>query len=157
TASVPLLRHVSGLNQMVARELVDWRKQHGPYTSREQLLQVAGLGPQRWMQAVGFLKIPQAGNPLDRTWIHPESYGPAEKIRGQLGSSATSLDDAGMQEELRGKLAAVNIEEVARALDAGPATVHDVIQALLKPGRDPREDLPPPIFKKGILRLEDLQ
>lgn len=157
TASVPLLRHVSGLNQMVARELVDWRKQHGPYTSREQLLQVAGLGPQRWMQAVGFLKIPQAGNPLDRTWIHPESYGLAEKILGQLGSSATALDDAGTQEELRTKLATLNIEEAARALDAGPATVHDVIQALLKPGRDPREDLPPPIFKKGILRLEDLQ
>jgi protein Tex len=157
TASVPLLRHVSGLNQMVARELVDWRKQHGPYTSREQLLQVAGLGPQRWMQAVGFLKIPQAGNPLDRTWIHPESYGLAEKILGQLGCSAAAFDDAGMQEELRTKLAALNIEEAARALDAGPATVHDVIQALLKPGRDPREDLPPPIFKKGILRLEDLQ
>src|SRR5439155_13341771 len=123
TASVPLLRHVSGLNQMVARELVDWRKQHGAYTSREQLLQVAGLGPQRWMQAVGFLKLPQAGNPLDRTWIHPESYGLAEKILGQLGYAPAALDDGSAQQELHVKLAALNVEEVARALESGPATV----------------------------------
>ena len=74
TASVPLLRHVSGLNQLVARELVDYRKQHGPFTNREQLQQVPSIGPARFVQAAGFLKIAGGDNPLDRTWIHPESY-----------------------------------------------------------------------------------
>lgn len=157
TATVPLLRHVSGLNQMVARELVDWRKQHGPYTSREQLLQVAGLGPQRWAQAVGFLKIANAANPLDRTWIHPESYGLAEKILGQAGYGTTALNDGQAQDEVRTKLTALPIEDAARSLGVAPPTVYDLIDALLKPGYDPRDDLPPPIFKKAILRLEDLQ
>src|SRR5262249_10506267 len=73
TASVPLLRHVSGLNQLVARELVDYRKQHGPFKNREQMLQVPSMGPVRFVQAAGFLKICDGDNPLDATWVHPES------------------------------------------------------------------------------------
>ncbi len=95
TASVPLLRHVSGLNQLVARELVDYRKQHGAFTTREALLQVAGLGPARYVQAAGFLKIPGGPNPLDRTWIHPESYPVATQILGDLGYTPNVLDDKG--------------------------------------------------------------
>lgn len=157
SATVPLLRHVSGLNQMAARELVDWRKQHGPYASREQLLQVAGLGPQRWAQAVGFLRIANAANPLDRTWIHPESYGLAEKILNHAGLSPSALGSAETEPEFRGKLTALPIEDVARSLGVAPPTVYDLIDALLKPGYDPRDELPPPIFKKAILRFEDMK
>jgi uncharacterized protein len=157
TASVPLLRHVSGLNQMVARELIDYRKQHGPFSTREALLQVPGLGPARYVQAAGFLKIPGGPNPLDRTWIHPESYPAATQILSDLGYTPNVLDDKGAQEEFQAKLKTVQSGEVAKRLNVGLPTVEDILQALARPGRDPREDLPPPIFKKGILKLEDLQ
>lgn len=157
TASVPLLRHVSGLNQLVARELVDFRNRQGPFHSREALLQVSGLGPARYVQAAGFLKIPGGPNPLDRTWIHPESYPVAERILAELGYAPGVLDDPGAHEELRAKLKSVNAAEVAGRLNVGVPTVEDILQALARPGRDPREDLPPPIFKKGILKLEDLK
>ena len=85
TASVPLLRHVSGLNQLAARELVEYRKQNGPFQNREQLQQVPGIGPARYVQAAGFLKIAGGDNPLDRTWIHPESYPVAQRLLAELG------------------------------------------------------------------------
>jgi uncharacterized protein len=157
TASVPLLRHVSGLNQLVAREIVEYRKQHGAFSAREQLMQVSGFGPTRYVQAAGFLKIPASGNPLDRTWIHPESYGLAEQILADVGATPATLEDKGAQEELRGKLTALNVEEVAKKHNAGVPTVQDILDALARPGRDPREDLPAPVFKKGILKIEDLQ
>ncbi len=157
TASVPLLRHVSGLNQLVARELVDYRKQHGPFASRETLLQVAGLGPARYVQAAGFLKIPASTNPLDRTWIHPESYPLATQILAELGYAPSVLDDKSTQEEFHSKLKALPTADVAKRLGAGLPTIDDIVYALAKPVQDPREDLPPPIFKKGILKLEDLQ
>jgi uncharacterized protein len=156
TASVPLLRHVSGLNQLVARELVDYRKQHGPFTNREQLLQVPNVGPARYVQAAGFLKIPGGDNPLDYTWIHPESYGPAQKLLSELGYAPDVLLDRTRQQELQGKLKSLSPEEVATRLEIGVPTLRDILDALARPGRDPREDLPPPIFKKGILKLEDL-
>ena len=157
TASVPLLRHVSGLNQLVARELIEHRQKNGAFTSREQLLQVPGLGPLRFVQAAGFLKIPTSTNPLDRTWIHPESYPLTEKILAELGFAPKILEDKAGIEMMRDKFNSTNVEELARKLNAGFPTVDDILQSLARPGRDPREDLPPPIFKKGILKLEDLQ
>ena len=88
TASVPLLRHVSGLNQLTARRIVDYRKDKGPFTGREQLMQVEGIGPATYTQAAGFLKIPDGGHPLDRTWIHPESYEVATRLLEKLGLRA---------------------------------------------------------------------
>jgi uncharacterized protein len=157
TASVPLLRHVSGLNQLTAREIVEYRRKHGPFTSREQLRQVPNLGDKRFEQAAGFLKIPASANPFDKTWIHPESYATAEKILAEIGYTPNVLEDRAAQSEFQAKLRSLNAEELAKKLEVGAPTVHDIIEALLKPGRDPREDLPPPIFKKGILRLDDLQ
>lgn len=156
TASVPLLRHVSGMNQLVARSVVEHRERHGPFHSREQLLQVPGLGEKRYTQATGFLKIPDSADPLDATWIHPESYPVARQILADLGFAPQDLHDRAKLEELRGKLAAVNVAEAAARLKAGEPTVHDILDALAKPGRDPREDVPPPIFKKGVLKLEDI-
>jgi uncharacterized protein len=157
TASVPLLRHVSGLNQLVAREIYDYRKQHGSFTSREQLLQVPNVGPTRFVQAAGFLKITAGTNPFDQTWIHPESYGVAQQMLAELGYAPQVVEDKARNEELQARLREVNVQETAQRLGAGAPTVQDILQALARPGRDPREDLPPPIFKKGILKLEDLQ
>jgi uncharacterized protein len=157
TASVPLLRHVSGLNQLVARELVDYRKQHGPFKSREQLQQVPGLGPARFVQSAGFLKIIGGDSPLDRTWIHPESYAVAQNLLGELGYGLDVVDDKARREEMQGKLKALSVDEVSQRLGVGTPTLRDILDSLARPDRDPREDLPPPIFKKGILKLEDLQ
>jgi uncharacterized protein len=157
TASVPLLRHVSGFNQLVARDLVEHRKTHGPFRDRRQLLQVNGIGDARFVQAAGFLKISDGDNPLDGTWIHPESYGVAEQVLRDLGCGTEVLRDRERTAELQEKLKAVSPEEVAARLRAGVPTVRDILAALARPGRDPREDLPPPVFKKGILKIEDLQ
>jgi uncharacterized protein len=157
TASVPLLRHVSGLNQLVAREVVEYRKQNGPFRSREQLVQVSGVGPARYVQAAGFLKIPGGDEPLDITWIHPENYPAARQVLNDLGYEPAVLTDRSRIDELREKLRGVAVDEVAARLQVGVPTVKDMLEALARPGRDPREDLPPPVFKKGILKIEDLQ
>jgi uncharacterized protein len=157
TASVPLLRRVSGLNQLVARELVEYRKQHGPFKTREQLLQVPSIGPARYVQAAGFLKILGGDNPLDKTWVHPESYPAAQRLLAELGTQLDALLDKHKTEELQQKLKTVSAEEWGPRLDLGLPTLKDIFEALGRPGRDPRDDLPPPIFKKGILKLEDLQ
>ncbi|HEY1381074.1 MAG TPA: Tex family protein [Gemmataceae bacterium] len=156
TASVPLLRHVSGLNQHAARELVEFRKQHGPFAGREQVKQVPGIGDARWTQAAGFLKVPAAADALDGTWIHPESYPVARQVLGDLGFEPEVLRHLTPDHPLREKLKSVPAEELAGRLHAGVPTVRDIVDALARPGRDPREDLPPPVFKKGVLKLEDL-
>jgi uncharacterized protein len=157
TASVPLLRHVSGLNQLVARTLVEFRNQNGPFKERAQILQVPNIGDARYVQAAGFLKIPDGNEPLDQTWIHPESYPATRQLLAELGYGPDCVRDKQKTEELREKLKGVAPEEVASRLQIGVHTLHDILDALARPGRDPREDLPPPIFKKGILKLEDLQ
>ena len=158
TASVPLLRHVSGLNQMVARDLVEYRKNNGPFQSREQLMQVNGIGEARFIQAAGFLKIGGGANPLDGTWIHPESYPIARQVLTDLGFTPEDL-----LEQAAARRAAREAED--RVAGGGGVAAagracrrwRDILDALARPGRDPREDLPPPIFKKGVLKLEDLQ
>ena len=157
TASVPLLRYVSGLNQLVAREIADRRKAQGPFTNRDQLLTVPGMGPARYTQAAGFLKIPTAPNPLDRTWIHPESYPLAERIIAEVGCTPAIFDDKSAHDAFREKLNEVNLDELAKKLEISVPALDELMLALARPGRDPREDLPPPIFKKGVLKLEDLQ
>jgi uncharacterized protein len=157
TASVPLLRHISGLNQMVARELVEHRKKNGAFKNREQLLQLPGMGATRFVQAAGFLKIHSGDNPLDSTWIHPESYNLTHKILADLGYGPDVVEDKSRAEELRAKLKTLAPGELAGRLGAGVPTVADILDNLARPGRDPREDLSPPIFKKGILKLDDLQ
>jgi uncharacterized protein len=157
TASVPLLRHVSGLNQLVARQLIEYRTANGPFRSREQLLQVPGIGEARYVQAAGFLKISGGDNPLDGTWIHPESYGVARQLLADLGFGAETLAQKDNVTQLREKLQALSPQDTANRLQVGVPTMQDIFAALARPGRDPREDLPAPIFKKGILKLEDLQ
>ncbi len=156
TASVTLLRHVSGLNQLTARRIADYRKEHGSFANREQLTQVEGVGPATFTQAAGFLKIPDGENPLDRTWIHPESYPAAIKFLEKLGFAPDVVRDKARLPELNEKLATADLGELSRELEVGELTLRDIIDALARPERDPREDLPKPIFKKGILKIEDL-
>ena len=157
TASVPLLRHVAGLNQATARRVVEQRQSGGAYTSRDQIQQIEGVGPVTYTQAAGFLRIHDAANPLDNTWVHPESYETATKLLEKLGFALDALKDKDQVTQLREKLNALDLEATATELGVGVPTLDDICAALARPGRDPREDLPKPIFKRGILKLEDLQ
>lgn len=156
TASVSLLRHVSGLNQLTARRIVEYRREKGPFTSRETLMQVEGIGPATYTQAAGFLKIPEGEHPFDRTWVHPESYEVATRLLEKFGVTPEVVKDKEKLPEVRNRLAEANVAELARELETGEYTLRDIIEALGRPERDPREDLPKPIFKKGILKIEDL-
>jgi uncharacterized protein len=156
TASVPLLRHVSGLNQLTARRLVDRRKDKGSFATREQLLEVDGVGPATYTQAAGFLKISDGAHPLDRTWIHPESYPIVTLLLDRFGKAPEVVRDKQQVLELHRQLEAAAPPELAKELQVGEFTLRDIIEALGRPERDPRDDLPKPIFKKGILKLEDL-
>jgi uncharacterized protein len=157
TASVPLLRHVSGLNQLAARELVEYRKAHGAFKTREQLKAVPQMGEARFTQAAGFLKITAGDEPLDMTWVHPESYELARKVLATFELAPADLRDPAKLDELRGKLNSADPEAIARALDVPVPTLIDIFRAIARPGRDPRDELPPPVFKKGILKLEDVK
>ena len=158
TASVPLLRHVSGLNQLVARELVEYRKTNGPF--RDRAAAVAGQRHRRAALHPGG-RLPQDRRRRQPARRHLDSSG--KLWRGRADPRRPGLqprrtcDDPERLAELREKLKATSPEEVAKRLHAGVPTVSDILDALARPGRDPREDLPPPIFKKGILKLEDLQ
>jgi uncharacterized protein len=156
TASVPLLRYVSGLNQLTARRIADRRKEKGAFTSREELSEVEGVGPATFTQAAGFLKIGDGPHPLDRTWVHPESYEAATKLLQTFGYEPEVVRDKEKLPELRAKLAEADVAQVSKDLEVGEFTLRDIIEALGRPERDPRDDLPKPIFKKGILKLEDL-
>ncbi len=156
TASVSLLRYVSGLNQATARRMVEHRTATGAYASRDQMLAIEGIGPATYTQAAGFLKIRDGGNPFDRTWIHPESYGVAERLLERLGCVPDVVADKDRLAELRGKFSELDFPALAKELAVGEPTLRDIVDALARPDRDPREDLPQPIFKRGVLKLEDL-
>lgn len=157
TASVPLLRHVSGLNQLVAREIVEFRAKNGPFRTREQFKSVPQLGEVRFTQAAGFLKIRTGDDPLDNTWVHPESYHIARSVLEAMGHTPADLFDRAKLADIREKLKTQNPEAIANHFKVGGPTVRDIFDAIAKPGRDVREDRPAPIFRKGVLNLEDLQ
>ncbi|WP_165250694.1 Tex-like N-terminal domain-containing protein [Paludisphaera soli] len=156
TASVPLLRYVSGLNQLTARRIADRRTEKGPFASRDELIEVEGVGPATFTQAAGFLKIGDGPHPLDRTWVHPESYAAATRLLEKFGYAPEVVRDKDKLPELRAKLAEADVPALAAELEIGEPTLKDIIEALGRPDRDPRDDLPKPIFKKGVLKLEDL-
>jgi uncharacterized protein len=156
TASPALLRYVSGLNQLTARRLYDYRTQNGPFRNREQLKEVPGFGESAFVQAAGFLKIGGGDNPLDSTWIHPESYAVAQQVLQKLECSLADLAENEAAARIAERAAAVELEGLTAQLDAGALLLKDILAQLARPGRDPREDLPPPIFKKGVIKLDDL-
>ncbi|MCH8924323.1 MAG: RNA-binding transcriptional accessory protein, partial [Planctomycetes bacterium] len=195
SASPALLRYVSGLNQLTSRRLYEYRREHGPFTSREQLKKVPGLGEATFVQATGFLKIEDGDNPLDATWIHPESYEVAIEVlksidatpddlrsdavaHGKATTSEETASDETAAVEASGnetaapavhaaapsgkaalaeRLAKLDVPALAEKLQSGEMLLRDIIAQLTRPGRDPREDMPPPMFKSGVLKMEDLE
>ena len=157
TASPAILKHVSGISNTVANNIIAYRKEHGAFTNRKQLLKVARLGPAAFTQCAGFLRIGKGENPLDATPVHPESYEIAQGVLAQLGMSLEDLRNKETLAKAKEKLQAVDVEALANQLEAGVPTVRDIVEALQKPGRDPREDLPAPMTRKQIMSLEDIQ
>lgn len=160
TASGALLRHVAGINATTAKNIVAYRNEHGVFTSRRQLLKVPRLGPAAFTQCAGFLRIHEAKSPLDNTPVHPESYGLAEKILQKLGFNLKDLTDKTQLAFLQAKRRLLDErkeQELAKDLQAGLPTVHDILDALVSPGRDPREDLPAPLTRQAIVNLSDLK
>lgn len=157
TASPAILQHIAGISSTVAKNIVAFRQESGGFTSRKQLLKVPRLGPAAFTQCAGFLRLNGAKNPLDNTSVHPESYELAERIIGELGFTLKDLQDKSQLEALQVKLPLVDVDKMAHKLDAGIPTVRDIIAALAKPGRDPREDLPAPLTRKHVVSLEDIK
>lgn len=155
TASASLLKYVSGLNAAVAKNIVTYREQYGKFKTREEIKKVSRLGSHTFLQCAGFLRIHEGSNPLDNTSVHPESYQATEKLLKNLGFSVIDLAGSKLP-RLRKALEAVDLEAVAAELGLGMPTLKDIIADLQKPGRDPREDLPKPIFRRDVTKLEDL-
>ena len=157
TASAALLKHIAGINATVAKNIIKYRDEHGIFASRKELLKVSRLGPTAYTQCAGFLRINGATCPLDNTPVHPESYSLAEQILAELGFSLEDLTDKNKLNLLKAKIKLVDIDKLATKLNAGGFTVKDILDALTKPGRDPREDLPAPLTRQNIIKLEDIK
>lgn len=156
TASIELLKHVSGINATVAKNIVAFREANGSFKSRAQLLKVARLGQSTFVQCAGFLRIQDGDTPLDNTPVHPESYKLAAAILGKLGFSPKDLKDKATLQIIQEEVQKTNAATLAAELEAGEPTVRDILGALAKPGRDPREDLPTPMTRKNIVKLSEL-
>ncbi|WP_336773967.1 Tex family protein [Paenibacillus sp. MMO-58] len=152
TASASLLSYVAGINATIAKNIVKYREENGRFVKRGQLQKVPRLGAKSYEQCIGFLRIPEAANPLDSTPIHPESYDVVGKLFAELGLKQNQLGT----EELKEKLSGIDPAAIAPSLGVGVPTLKDIIDSLLRPGRDPREELPPPIFHTDVLNIEDL-
>ena len=152
TASRSLLQQVSGLTAVTAKNIVAYREENGPFTSRTQLKKVPKLGPKAFEQCAGFLRIPESKEVLDNTGVHPESYPAAKALLELLGvkkgESLTGLDE---------KLAAYGLGKAAAACGVGEPTLADIARELAKPGRDPRDELPAPVLRKDVLEMKDLK
>ncbi|MCU7526107.1 MAG: RNA-binding transcriptional accessory protein [Ignavibacteria bacterium] len=155
TASVSLLTYVSGLNKRIASNIVKYRESTGKFTSRQQLMNVTGLGDKAFEQAAGFLKIPNGENPLDNTFIHPESYSATEQLLKFCNVPAERIKDSAGVVSLYASHKGT--AKIAKDIQIGEPTLMDIIENLKKPGRDPREELPKPILRSDVLKIEDLR
>ena len=155
TASQSLLRQVSGLTATTAKNIVAYREENGPFASRAQIKKVPKLGPKAFQQCAGFLRVPESKELLDNTGVHPESYGAAYKLLELCGYS--KKDVPGNLGDLNVRLEKLGTTKVAEACGIGEPTLLDIAKELQKPGRDPREELPPPILRKDVLEMKDLK
>ncbi len=156
TASSALLQYVAGLSKSTADGIVKMRNEQGRLTNRKQLLKVPRLGPKAFEQCAGFIRIADGDNPLDNTPVHPESYKAAEELLKQLGYDKKALATDQLP-EIREQLQNVDVTIMASQLNIGEPTLKDIIDALQKPGRDPREELDPPLLRSDVLSMEDLK
>jgi uncharacterized protein len=156
TASPSLLERVSGLTKTTAKNIVAYREENGAFTARKQINKVPKLGPKAFQQCAGFLRVPESRLVLDRTGVHPESYEAAEKLLQLCG---LTLADVGTDRlaALPERAGALGWEKAAAACGAGVPTLQDIVKELLKPGRDPRDELPAPILRTDVLEIKDLK
>ena len=156
TASPSLLQRVAGLTAATAKNVVKYREENGPFTSRKQILKVPKLGPKAFEQCAGFLRVPESGAVLDNTAVHPESYAAAERLLELTRYSLADVSSGGLG-DLDQRIRACGAEQLAAACGVGVPTLLDVAKELQKPGRDPRDELPPPVLRTDILEIKDLQ
>jgi len=154
-ASAPLLEQISGLTGTTAKNIVTYREEHGPFQNRKTLLKVPKLGPKAYEQSAGFLRVAESKQILDNTSVHPESYQATETLLTLLGYSLEDVK-AGTLEELQTRLESLGIPEAAQACGVGEPTLKDIVANLQKPGRDPRDELPPPLMRHDVLDIKDL-
>ncbi len=151
TTSVSLLNYVSGIGNATAKNIIEYREENGSFNSRKELLKVKKLGKKTYEQCAGFIKVKNPEYPLDNTTIHPESYDIAYKLLKKLNYGVDDIGSSNL------KLDNINIHEISTELNIGQETLKDIIKALKKPGRDPREDMPKPMLRKNVLSIEDLE
>lgn len=157
TASHSLLSYISGINASIAKNIVAYREENGCFTDRKQLLKVAKLGPKAYEQCAGFLRVADGKNPLDNTAVHPESYEAAKKIIDECGFTIADLSE-NKTAEIPAAAQKIGISKIAENAGIGVPTVNDILKELSKPGRDPRDELPPPLMRSGdIMELKDLK
>jgi len=156
TASPSLLQRVSGLNATTAKNIVKYREENGVFTTRKQLLKVPKLGPKAFEQCAGFLRVPESKSALDNTGVHPESYPAAEKLLAACGYGLADVK-AGRIGDLKEKAEAMGLSALAETCGAGVPTLADIIKELMKPGRDPRDELPAPILRTDVMEAKDLK
>ena len=156
TASAPLLSYVAGISSPIAKNIVKYREDNGKFTSRNQLLKVAKLGPKAFTQCAGFLRLPEAENVLDRTSVHPESYEAASALLTEAGYTADDVINGSIS-DLRLRMKNMDIDAFCGKYNVGKITVNDIADALLKPGRDPRDEMPTPILMEDVMSMEDLK
>lgn len=156
TASPSLLGYVSGLNATVAKNIVEYREQNGEFTERKQLLKVSKLGPKAFTQCAGFLRIQNGKNILDNTGVHPESYDACTKLLSYLGYSPDDIKNENTA-LIESKVKLMGEGKLAEKLEIGLPTLKDIIKELAKPGRDIRDELPPPLLRSDVLELKDLK
>ncbi|SFH71339.1 uncharacterized protein SAMN05192551_102297 [Tindallia magadiensis] len=156
TASPSLLQYVAGISKAVAENMVTYRNEIGSFQERKQLLKVPRLGPAAYQQCAGFMRIRGGKNPLEKTGVHPESYEAAKKLLEKTGLSVQDLTAEG-QRILEEKLSGLHLDKLAEELEIGVPTLEDMVKELKKPGRDPREELPKPVFRTDVMKMEDLE
>ena len=155
TASAPLLARVAGLTATTAKNIVKYREENGPFTTRKQILKVPKLGPKAFEQCAGFLRVPESASPLDNSAVHPESYEAAKKLLELCGCTMAQMKE-GKLEGLAQALENYGVERAAQECGVGVPTLRDVASELMKPGRDPRDELPPPVLRTDVLEIKDL-
>ena len=156
TASAPLLAYVAGLNNTTAKNIVKYREENGAFTTRKGVLKVPKLGPKAFEQCAGFLRVPESKNVLDHTGVHPESYEAAQKLLELCGYTLKDVA-AGTIGELADRVKTYGREKAAEACGVGLPTLDDIVKELLKPGRDPRDELPKPILRTDVMEMKDLK
>ena len=156
TATPSLLSYVSGINTSVSENIVKYREENGKFKNRTEFLKVPKLGKNTFVQCAGFLKVTNSDNILDNTMVHPESYGIAEKLIENLGYDVNKLNENNMKDVIS-KLNNIDVNEYSKKLGVGSLTLTDIVEELKKPGIDKREDMPKPIFKSDVLKIEDLK